>query len=180
MRKCLIILICVLFMFLVVGCVQNKSEETTFDERDTAVMKLIRDRKYDEALEKVNEVFEGNEDKKSEYLDTIYKGLNIERQKQELYEKMRPSPKLEIQSGYKYEIRGDYVYIIGRVKNVNDKDIRYFEVRIDFKDSDGKILHTDYTNDGLTLKPNAMREFEIMSKWNDEYQKYSLSIGDVK
>lgn len=72
------------------------------------------------------------------------------------------------------------IQVTGRVKNVSDSDISYFEVRIDFKDNNGNILNSDYTNDGLLLKPNDMREFEIMSKWNNSYKQYELSIGDIK
>jgi len=104
--------------------------------------------------------------------------LNEEQQIE--YEKAFPKTKLEIQKDNTREIRGDYIYINGSVKNVSNSDINYFEVRVDFKDEDGNVLDSNYTNDRLTLKPGDKREFEIMHRWNDDYAKYQLSIGDVK
>jgi len=47
-------------------------------------------------------------------------------------------------------------------------------------DKNGQVLDSDYTNDGLVLSPGEMREFEIMHKYRSEYEKYNLSIGEIK
>lgn len=90
------------------------------------------------------------------------------------------SPKLEIQPGVTFDIDDDnYISIKGSVKNIGNEDISYFEVRADFLSDTGQILDSGYTNDGLLLKPNAMRSFEITHKWEIEYGGYSLSTGGL-
>lgn len=180
MKKYLILFVCLLIIFLLVGCEQNT--ELDVDPREKEVVQLVVREKYEEAISKAKELYEGEE--LDEMLDWInsYAKRNKEHEKwvKEQFEDMYPSTKLEIQSGYTYKIKGNYVYITGRVKNVSDSDISYFEIRVDFLDNEGNVLDSDYTNDGLTLKPGEMREFEIMHRWSDDYKKYSLSIGNVK
>lgn len=174
MKRCLILVLC-LFL-LVVGCSQPKT-----DPREKEVLQALggTDYNYDAAIKKTKELYEGEE------LEEMLKWLEEDKKQTEDHQKwmkenLYPSSKLEIQSGFTHKINGDYIYITGRVKNVSNSNISYFEVRVDFKDSNGNVLNSDYTNDGLTLKPNDMREFEIISKWDNEYNQYSLSIGDVK
>jgi len=149
--------------------------------------KLVLDHKFNEARLKANEIFINDEKKLKETLETIRSIQNsqerINKSTQELIDtknKYDSIQKLEIQSGYTDKIKGDYYYITGSVKNIGNADINYFEVRVDFKDNEGNILDSDYTNDGLVLKSGEMREFEIMHKYNNKYKQYSLSIGDVK
>ena len=172
MNKCIVLLLCI--MLLLSACSQQ-----TVDLREKEVVQLVVNKKYNEAISKAKELYSGEEldemlgwikehtERWEEHQDDISKSLN-------------PSSKLEIQSGFTHRIDGNYIYVTGRVRNVSDSDISYFEVRIDFKDNNGNILNSDYTNDGLLLKPNDMREFEIMSKWDNDYDQYELSIGDIK
>ncbi len=177
MKKIFIIILCFFIAFLLTSCKQQQKEPEV-DPREREVVQLVVHDKFDEAIIRANELYEGKE--LEEMVDWINKHIDINKNRQKQIQSLYPSRKLEIQSGYTHEIRNDYVYITGRVKNISDSKIRYFEVRVDFKDSNGNVLDSNYTNDGLTLNPGDMREFKIMHRWNNDYKKYSLSIDGVK
>ena len=86
---------------------------------------------------------------------------------------------LEIESGWKWRVDGDYIYIDGSVKNISEKTINYFEVGASFLNYDGNILDSDYTNDAQPLLPDTSRKFEIMHKNDSNYNKISLCIQKV-
>jgi hypothetical protein len=176
MRKIIISVLCVILIINLIGC--SNLQQQKVDPREKEIIILLNEQKYDEAISKATELFAG-EDKLDQILEYINKDIEIEKQRKGLQHNDL-SYKLEIQSGFTHEIKDKYIYVRGRVKNVSDSDISYFEVRIDFKDNDGNVLNSDYINDGLLLKPNDMREFEIMSKWDNSYKQYELSIGDIK
>ena len=171
MKKWLIIFICCMLIFCLIGC------KKTADPREKEIVQLVVREKYDEAIKRTNELYEGEE--LQEMLNWINKWIKREEDFQKEYNDIFSSKKLVIQSGHKLKIDGDYAYITGRVKNVSDKPISYFEIRVDYLDDDGNVLDSDYTNDGLKLNPGEQRSFEIMSKV-DSFKDYSLSIGQIK
>lgn len=174
-KKMLILLLCFILV-LGVGC----GTEEKNDPRESEILKLVIDEKFDEAISKSKEYYTGDE--LQEMLDWVnkHKSLHLETEKKIKETFGSKSSILEIQPNDSYKIKGDYIYITGRVKNIGDTDIEYFEVVCKFLDKDGQVLDSDYTNDGLILKSGEMREFEIMHKYKSEYDSYSLSIGDVK
>lgn len=171
-KKMVILLLC-LILFFSFGCGEEEN-----DPRESEIIKLVFDGKLDEAVQRTEELFEGKE--KDEMLEWVNKHIDIQERRQQLYQNTHPSTKLEVQPDHTYEVNNGYACVKGRVKNISKSDISYFEVVVDLLDSEGNTLHSEYTNDGLTLKPNAMREFEIMFKDKDEYKRYKLSIGKVK
>ncbi|NLG81022.1 MAG: hypothetical protein GX490_00660 [Bacilli bacterium] len=175
MRKILVFIIC-MTLFLGFGCSINEK----VDPRESEILKLVIDEKFDEAISKSKEYYTGDE--LQEMLDWVnkHKSLHLETEKKIKETFGSKSSILEIQSNHTYKIKDGYIYITGRVKNIGDTDIEYFEVVCKFLDKDGQVLDSDYTNDGLVLKSGEMREFEIMHKYKSEYDIYSLSIGEVK
>ena len=182
MKKCLIIFICCMLVFCIIGCKQNinTEEPKKADLREIEITKLWMNKEYEEAIELTNELYEDEDEKREEILSWIVESYERDKEIQRAINDLYPSQKLEIQPEYKLEIEGNYVYTIGRIKNVSDKPVSYFEIKVDFLDDDEQVLNSDYTNDGLKLNPGDMREFKIMTKWNSDYKKYRLSIGDVK
>jgi len=154
------------------------------DPREKEVVRALdgKNSNYEAAIKKARELYSGKE------LDIILNKLEEERRMdeeynkkfQERYEKIHPERKLSIQEGWKVTVEGNYCYIQGRVKNVSDTAITYFEVRADYLDADENVLDSNYTNDGLHLNPGDMREFEIMHKYSEDYKKYRISIGKVR
>lgn len=184
-KKMLILLLCLICLILVLGVGCGSNEES--DSRIVEVNKLVLDNKFDEARIKAKELFK-NSDKLEDILMDINESEEIQRRIDKSIQEFKDIKNkyenldkvLEIQPNDSYKIKGDYIYITGKVKNISSTDINYFEVVVDFLDDKGNIINSDYTNDGLTLKPDAIREFEIMHKYNSEYDSYQLSIGDVK
>lgn len=86
---------------------------------------------------------------------------------------------LEIQDGWTWTTDGDYTYIKGRVKNISGNNIRYFEVVAEYLDENNKVLDTDYTNSAEIIKPNNMKEFEIMHQFNSEYKTVRIYTQDI-
>lgn len=167
-----IILSCV--MILVAGCGSGVKSEAQIN-------RLIYDNKFDEARIEVNKLFASDPIRLKDVLSRID---TLEKSKKEskltATSKKTINNNLIIQDGYTYKTKSDYIYINGSVKNTGTVDINYFEVKVDFIDDKGNILDSDYTNDGLTLKSGAMREFEIMHKYNEKYNDFRLLVGDVK
>lgn len=163
-----IVLLCFILIFalsLLIACNRD-------DPREKEVVQLVAKGAYDEAIRSAEELYKGKELDEMIYWINTKKPTNTRKQTQ--------TKKLEIQSGYTDKVKGDYIYVNGRVKNTSDTNISYFEVRCDFLNDNNQVLDSDYTNDGLTLKSGEMREFEIMHKYSSEYKNYKLSIGDVK
>lgn len=87
--------------------------------------------------------------------------------------------KLQIVSGWKWIVDGNYSYIRGRVKNISDVTVSYFEITAEYLDISGNVLDSDYTNSGLDLKPGNQKEFEIMHRHSDEYKSVRIFISKV-
>ena len=169
-QKILYCMIILLTIFLS-ACSQNEQ----VDPREKEIVQLVVNEKYDEATQKANELYKDQE--LQEMIEWINKHKEIDNARQNKIDETTDT--LEIQPGYTGKIQDDYYYITGRVKNISNKDIDYFEVKCNFLDKNKQVLDSDYVNDNLVLKPGEMREFEIMHKYKDEYEKYQLSIGDV-
>jgi len=106
---------------------------------------------------------------------------NFDTQYAEIINEYMPEPpKLEIQSGWTWDVDGNYSYVKGRVKNVSNENISYFEVTAEYLDSAGQVLDSDYTNSGETLRSGNMKEFEIMHKHDSQYDKVRIFINDVR
>ena len=87
---------------------------------------------------------------------------------------------IKINSGWKTEKRGNYIYIKGTVTNTSlSKTISYYEVEAKFYDRFGNIIDSDWTNDARKLEPGESRKFEIMHKYSYEEKDIKLSIKDV-
>lgn len=172
MKKILAVLLCFVFVLGVTGC-------NRVDPREREIIILLNENKFNDAIIKAKQLYEGEEKKLEEVLEFIQSSKTNREKEKQMIEDAYPSKKLEIQPDDSYSIKGDYAYVTGKVKNISNSEILYFEVVVDLLDDNGNIIHSEYTNDGLTLKPNATREFKIMFKNNEDYKKYKLSIGKV-
>ena len=177
MKIVLYFIVCLMIAGVFVGCEYESNDITTEEQYEASqeISKLIGNQEYDEAREKVEKYFSDDPDE----LDTRL-GFIDAVEEHENRQSSQPSQKLEIQDNHNYEVRNNYAYITGRVKNVSDSEIGYFEIRVDFEDETGQVLDSTYTNDRLNLRPNEQREFEIMQRHQDEYETYRLSIEEVR
>lgn len=84
--------------------------------------------------------------------------------------------KVEILDDIEVNLNNGYVSIEGSVENVGSIDVEYFKVVIDFKNSSGNVLDSDYTINTSILKVGNQQKFEIIHKWDDKYENYTLKI----
>jgi len=174
MRKILLIILCFLIVFTLTSCQENL--EGFDEEKDRQISQLLREEKINEAKEKTRELYSGEEDKINKWIELIDEMYlsnksNVITKDEQL---------LEIQEGWTWEKDGDYNYIRGRVKNIGDKNISYFEITAEYLNSADTVLDSDYTNSSQTLMPNNMKEFEIMHKHDDNYSKVRIFVNEVR
>jgi len=91
-----------------------------------------------------------------------------------------PIKTLEIQDNREITIENDYIYIRGRVKNIGDTDITYYELVIEYIDDNKNILASEMTNNNIVLKPGAMQEFEVLRRYKEEYVQSNIYVSKVE
>lgn len=170
MKKILTILLILLMIFTLTACQSDGFEE----EKDKQIIKLLNDGKVNEAKEKVKELYVGKEQNIKEWLESIDKYNSTTNNII-----VKDEDALVIQNGWTWDIKGDYTYVKGRVKNINNKNIKYFEITVEYLDENEKVLDTDYTNSGEIIKPDNMKEFEIMHKYNSDYNKVRIFVNKI-
>lgn len=173
MRKFLLIILCFLIVFTLTSCQENL--EGFDEEKDTQIIKLLNDGKTQEAKQRVEELYKGEDDKIAEWIKSIDKYNPIDNNIV-----LKDEQLLEIQEGWTWEKDGDYNYIRGRVKNIGDKTIKYFEVIAEYIDDKGNVLDSDYTNSGQQLYSGNMKEFEIMHEHDDKYSKVQIWVDNIR
>lgn len=87
---------------------------------------------------------------------------------------------LVIVDDWKWDVKQDYSYIKGSVKNTGTTPIKYFKVVAKYKDESRNVLDSDYTNSGETILPGEQKQFEIMHKNNDKFKYVSLDIEEIR
>ena len=92
-KKMLIILIC-LVLILGAGC----SAKEKVDPREREIIVLLNENKHNEAISKAKELYEGEDEKLEEILQTIRDIETIREKSREIIQETIPSTKLEIQS----------------------------------------------------------------------------------
>lgn len=162
MKKVLLIILPLFLLIFLSGC--GLSEK----EKDGKIATLVAKGELIEAKEKVVEYYKGNDDKQIAWVMAINEEIDKDYK-----------DKLEIQDGWTWKRKGNYTYFQGRVKNTGDKTIRYFKITAQYKDNDGNVLDTDYTNSNENILPGNSKEFEIMHKDNDNYKKCSITVDEV-
>lgn len=81
---------------------------------------------------------------------------------------------------YKLEMESrPYMHIKGRIKNAGDKSLSYYKLTAFFKNNNGEIINSEYTNSGDLLLPNASDEYDISVKWSDEYKGLNLVVEEI-
>jgi len=87
---------------------------------------------------------------------------------------------LQIQWGWTWVKERNYSYIRGRVKNIGNTTICYFEVVALYRDANEEVLDTDFTNSGEDLRPGWSKEFEIMHTNKTEYKHVSIHVQGIR
>lgn len=96
------------------------------------------------------------------------------------YRSIPTTSDLRVNSDWTTEKSRNYIYIKGSVTNISSsKTISYFKIEAKFYDQYGKVIDSDWTNDGDDLGPGETRQFEIMHKYNNDEVDIKLSVAEV-
>jgi hypothetical protein len=170
MKKVLLSLILVMALLLS-SCTQTMTDE----QKDRVIMEAYTKGDAEKAKQKAVELYKDNENKALAWIVVFNQTQTQTQTESEDY-----INKLEIQEDWVWEIDGNYSYVKGRVKNTGNKNIRYFEVTAEYLDSAGRVLDSDYTNSGETLRVGNMKEFEIMHQDSNDYKEVRIFVNEVR
>lgn len=87
---------------------------------------------------------------------------------------------LEVVKNTEAERRGDYIYLKGSVVNNSNKNVEYFKVLAEYKDANGNVVDTAYTNSGQTLRPGNEKRIEIMNRYGGNETDVNIVIEEVR
>ena len=76
-------------------------------------------------------------------------------------------------------IDGGYMYCKGKVRNNGSTAVTFVKVEVEWLDSAGKVLDTDYTYavSGDGLRPGGAKTFEIMSRADPHMKRFRYHVG---
>jgi lipopolysaccharide export LptBFGC system permease protein LptF len=165
MKKVLFLLVLVMvLMFVFSACSYELSEE----QKDEIILDVYKNGDTEMARQKVMELYKDDIIKANNWLMT-FKAEDDERY---IYQ-------LKILDNWTWTVEGNYSYIRGKIKNMSDKDIEYFEITAEYSDKNGNVIDSDYTNSGELLKIGNIKEFEIMHKDNKDYYRVNIFVNKV-
>ena len=72
-----------------------------------------------------------------------------------------------------YSDRYGYANVITTITNNSSKSIRYIKINLYYKDKNGKIVKSEWTNDSSTIKPGASQPIVKMTK-NIDWERVSV------
>lgn len=84
-----------------------------------------------------------------------------------------------VKDGWQFDIKDDYMYIRGSVKNNSPRTVGYWKATVNFYDKKGNIIDSAFTNALETLRPNAQKRFEIMHPFLSNLADLKISVEEV-
>jgi len=82
--------------------------------------------------------------------------------------------------GWTWVTEENYTYVRGSVKNIGNKEVKYFEVNVKYKDLNKNVLDSDFTKWDRKVQPGECKEFEIKHQVNNNYQNIDISVNNYK
>lgn len=79
---------------------------------------------------------------------------------------------------FSYKAYSNYNDAVVVVKNNSEKDITYIKINLYFKDDNGNIIGSDWTNDDSIIKPGAKQEITKMI--SNDIKNFSAEIADIR
>jgi hypothetical protein len=79
----------------------------------------------------------------------------------------------------KGEVKGNYIYVSGAVKNRSNTPHSFIKIKVIYTDYEDNVVDTDWTYlDSEELKPNEQKYFEIMTKYRKGMDRFKVEILD--
>ena len=79
---------------------------------------------------------------------------------------------------YSYSGSKDYLDIKTTIKNVSNKSINYIKLNLYFKDGNGNIVDSDWTNCSATIKPNATQIITKTVKITGDWKTVRVEVDN--
>jgi len=86
----------------------------------------------------------------------------------------------EIVEGWTWQAKGEFSYIEGVIRNIGQRDIRYYKIMAEYADAEGHILDSEFTNSNSTIKPGDEASFKIMHPYDLSFQEVTIYISVLK
>jgi hypothetical protein len=144
------------------------SYELSVEQKDKIILDTYKKGDMEATKQKVVELYKDDTLKASSWL------MAFKEEQDEMYKYQ-----LKILDNWTWTVEGNYSYIRGRVKNMSDKDMDYFEITVEYSDKAGNVIDSDYTNSGELLKVGNQKEFEIMHKDSKDYHRANIFVSKV-
>lgn len=87
---------------------------------------------------------------------------------------------LEVVQSMEIEIRGGYIYLEGAVVNNSNKNVEYFKVTAEYKDANGNVIDTAFTNSRQTIRPGNQKRIRIMNRYGGDEVEVRIVIEEVR
>lgn len=166
------------------------------------VVKLIDEEKYSEVNSYIeskyskSSIFENLNQKKQEEVHELYKtylekvfyektGITFEKYLElQKEEKAKEDAKKNVYVSkidcVQTSSSGKYLDVNTTIKNDSNQTIRYIKLNLYFKDENGNIVKSDWTNDNSLILPNASQVVRKMATWSGEWSHVTAEIDEIK
>ena len=128
-------------------------------------------------LHKLVKIFLGNIHTKN--IESSKKIKEFYKLKKKNYKNTHPNIPVII-VGWTWVTEGDFTHVRGSIKNIGNKEIKYFEVIVKYKDVNNNVLDSDFTNWDRKIQPGECKEFEIVHHLNIDYHSIDISVSKYK
>ncbi|NRU52576.1 FxLYD domain-containing protein [Clostridium beijerinckii] len=160
-------------------------------QKTTRINALIADKNYNKARE-LNNIYFNENDEKNKALNNLFVATinlceqtqtkNLEEATNQYNDVKKKVDALKI---IKVDIKkekynSNYHNIEVTIQNNSDKNINYVKIGLDFKDKDGNIIQSDWTNDSSTIKPNAKQTIKKMESNDIKYDTVQANIEEFR
>lgn len=82
----------------------------------------------------------------------------------------------EIKQDWTWGVEGDFSRIDGKIKNTGNKAISYYQIMAEYKDDQGQVFDSAYTNANKMIEPGGEIPFQILNFHESFYTEVSIYI----
>lgn len=160
-------------------------------EKANRIHELLKNKDYDEARVKLEKYYGNPTEKKEQITKDLLKNIidtcelsnttNIEeaiKYVENLKEAKDSAVKI-VDTKVEDDYSSKYKDIVVIVKNNGKKDVNYVKINLFFKDVNGNVVASDWTNDSSCIKPNAKQKIKHMVK-KDNWTSVEAEIAECR
>lgn len=157
-------------------------------QKNNRINNLVSAKKYNEARSMNDRYFKGT-DKVTTLTHDLHKNVidtceitntgNLE-EAMNRYNELKDLVKIIKTKIVSPKYSSDYKTIQITVQNNSKENLNYVKIGLDFKDSSGKIIQSDWTNNDSVIKPGATQTLEKMVSKNIKFDTVHSEVLDFK